>query len=67
MDNDIYNKIADYNDYVHLQQPAGISDEMLQAFKKKQIKLLIEVLMWIGCGGVIPKTEIAGSVQSIHK
>lgn len=43
MDNDIYDKIADYNDWVHLERPPGGAVE-IEKQKQKQIKLLIEVL-----------------------
>ena len=45
MDNDIYRQIADYNDWVHLQHPAGGATEMkkLKGGKmKNEIKELLE-------------------------
>ena len=41
MDNDIYNKIADYQDYVHLEQPAGgaVEIEKLKGGKMKKERI----------------------------
>lgn len=46
MDNDVYNRIADYNEWVHLLRPAGGKIE-IEKYKQKQIEELIEVLKMI--------------------